>query len=80
MLHRTSIANLIAQTQTEDLTCIVSAEAQQARSARFFHRALGCDAFLRHLYIKTNILPRQARDKHRENSKKDAVQCGVVAL
>ena len=30
-------------------------------------------AFLRHLYIKTNILPRQARDKHRENSKKDAV-------
>jgi hypothetical protein len=26
--------------------------------------------FLRHLYIKTNILPRQARDKHRENSKK----------
>jgi hypothetical protein len=27
-------------------------------------------AFLRHLHIKTNILPRQARDKHRENSKK----------
>jgi hypothetical protein len=26
--------------------------------------------FWRHLYIKTNILPRQARDKHRENSKK----------
>jgi hypothetical protein len=25
---------------------------------------------LSHLYIKTNILPRQARDKHRENSKK----------
>ena len=33
--------------------------------------------FLRHLYIKINILPRQARDKHRENSKKDSVfsQC-----
>jgi hypothetical protein len=30
-------------------------------------------AFLSHLYIKTIILPRQARDKHRENSKKDAV-------
>jgi hypothetical protein len=30
-------------------------------------------AFLRHLYIKTIVLPRQARDKHRENSKKDAV-------
>jgi len=29
--------------------------------------------FLSHLYIKTNILPRQARDKHRENSKKEAV-------
>jgi hypothetical protein len=26
---------------------------------------------LRHLYIKTNLLPRQARDKHRENSKKE---------
>jgi hypothetical protein len=26
--------------------------------------------FLRHLYIKIIILPRQARDKHRENSKK----------
>jgi hypothetical protein len=26
--------------------------------------------FFRHLYIKCIILPRQARDKHRENSKK----------
>ena len=26
--------------------------------------------FLSHLYIKINILPRQARDNHRENSKK----------
>jgi hypothetical protein len=26
--------------------------------------------FFRHLYIKTIILPRQARDKHRKNSKK----------
>jgi len=26
--------------------------------------------FLRHLHIKINILPRQARDNHRENSKK----------
>ena len=30
-------------------------------------------AFLSHVYIKTIILPRQARDKHRENSEKDAV-------
>jgi hypothetical protein len=27
-------------------------------------------AFLRHLYIKIIFLPRQARDKHRKNSKK----------
>jgi hypothetical protein len=27
--------------------------------------------FLRHLYIKTMVSPRQARDKHRENSKSD---------
>jgi hypothetical protein len=30
-------------------------------------------AFLSHLYTKTIILPRQARDKHRETSKNDAV-------
>eukprot|EP01046_Picozoa_sp_COSAG06_P089781 COSAG06_NODE_36141_length_451_cov_0.732955_1_plen_45_part_10 len=34
-----------------------------------------CDAvrktyFLRHLYVKMIILPRQARDKHRKNSEK----------
>jgi hypothetical protein len=29
--------------------------------------------FLSHLYIKMMILPRQARDKHRENSKKTTV-------
>jgi hypothetical protein len=39
-------------------------------------------AFLSHLYIKCIILPRQARDKYRENSKKAAVfrtACGRVA-
>ena len=30
-------------------------------------------AFLSHFYIKCIILPRQARDRHRENSKKYAV-------
>jgi hypothetical protein len=30
-------------------------------------------AFLSHLYIKTMILPRQARDKHRENSQKRCI-------
>jgi hypothetical protein len=36
--------------------------------------------FFRHLYIKTMILPRQARDKHRENSKKEPFcrrRCGI---
>jgi hypothetical protein len=36
--------------------------------------------FLRHLYIKIIILPRQARDKHRENSKKVPFSQGEVAL
>jgi hypothetical protein len=31
--------------------------------------------FLSHLYIKCIFLPRQARDKHRENSKKSGVLC-----
>ena len=33
---------------------------------------VGKTRLLRHLCIKMVILPRQARDKHRENSKKDA--------
>jgi hypothetical protein len=33
--------------------------------------------FLRHLYIKCIILPRQARDKHRENSKKARFLAGT---
>jgi hypothetical protein len=33
--------------------------------------------FFSHLYIKMMILPRQARDKHRENSKKE---CRFVAV
>jgi len=37
--------------------------------------SIGCGKrhFLGHLYIKCIILPRQARDKHRENSKKSGV-------
>jgi hypothetical protein len=35
------------------------------------HRRKGeKSGFLRHLYIEMMISPRQARDKHRENSKK----------
>jgi hypothetical protein len=33
--------------------------------------------FLRHLYIKVIILPRQAREKHRENSKTDRFRRAV---
>jgi hypothetical protein len=35
--------------------------------------------FLSHLYIKINILPRQARDKHKENSKKVPFSQGSAA-
>ena len=34
---------------------------------------------LRSLYMKTIILPRQARDKHRERSKRDAFSAGTGA-
>jgi hypothetical protein len=34
--------------------------------------------FLRHLHIKCIILPRQARDKHRENSQQSGVCLGHV--
>jgi hypothetical protein len=48
-------------------------------------KAVRKTGFLSHLYIKMNVLPRQARDKHRENSKKSGVfrrdwpdlQCGA---
>jgi hypothetical protein len=40
---------------------------------RHLRESLRKTAFLSHLYIKTIILPRQARDKHRENTKKNAV-------
>jgi hypothetical protein len=33
--------------------------------------SVGKRHFLRHLYIKCMILPRQARDKHMENSNKE---------
>jgi hypothetical protein len=38
--------------------------------------------FLRHLFIKMLILPRQARDKHRENSKKPVLSktCSAVLV
>ena len=35
--------------------------------------------FLRHLYVKCIILSRQARDKHKENSKKSGVSLGHAA-
>jgi hypothetical protein len=40
---------------------------------RLFRACLGKSSFhfVSHLYIKANILPRQARDRHRENSKNE---------
>ena len=35
---------------------------------------------LRHFYIKTIILPRQARDRHKENSKKNSISLQKEAL
>jgi hypothetical protein len=57
---------------TDVCACVCSIETgdegpiPNARQVRKRH-------FLSHLYIKVIILPRQARDKHRETSKKDAV-------
>jgi hypothetical protein len=36
--------------------------------------------FLSHLYIKSIILPRQARDEHRENSKKCRFLAGIASV
>ena len=41
-------------------------------TGREFRKTGKKTVFLSHLYIKMLILPRQARDKHKENSKKDA--------
>jgi drug/metabolite transporter (DMT)-like permease len=58
-----------------------------ARGAVFFNLSLltanfWCEKrhFLRHSYIKTNISPRHARDKHRKNSKKSGVLCRAVIV
>jgi hypothetical protein len=45
-------------------------EAQATIQDHFQQHGVKKRSFLRHLYIKTIISPRQARDKHRENSKK----------
>jgi hypothetical protein len=49
---------------------------KEAFFLREFNEPMGTLQFplrFSHFYIKMMILPRQARDKHRENSKKDAV-------
>ena len=55
---------LIALFHDEEFGTAIESEGQQNRTE---------GVFLRHLYIKCIILPRQARDKHRETSKKDGV-------
>ena len=52
----------------QQLLVHVVTSQRNSRSLRRY--TLRKTAFLSHLYIKTIILPRQARDKHRENSKK----------
>jgi hypothetical protein len=55
----------------------------QAVPSVWRHRSRdGCEKrhFLSHIYIKANIVPRQARDKHRENSKKSGVLCSAVSI
>eukprot|EP01046_Picozoa_sp_COSAG06_P006214 COSAG06_NODE_289_length_18231_cov_20.202515_18_plen_167_part_00 len=47
-----------------------STSARLCRWTSVASQASVCAILLSHLYIKTIILPRQARDKHRENSKK----------
>ena len=47
------------------LECRLSAQLHTQRHKRCEKRH-----FLRHLYLKTNISPRQARDKHRESTQK----------
>ena len=50
-----------------------SAEDVERVPEMFLLLAVGKSHFLRHLDLKTIILPRQARDKHRKNSKTSGV-------
>jgi hypothetical protein len=50
--------------------CVSHVLTQRAADLESPLRRLRKTAFLSHLYIKTNILPRQARDKHRESTQK----------
>ena len=47
----------------------------EGTAARDFHRDVCETVVLSHLYINAIFLPRQAWDKHRENSKKATVLC-----
>eukprot|EP01051_Picozoa_sp_SAG22_P029890 SAG22_NODE_11306_length_491_cov_0.788265_1_plen_69_part_01 len=55
------------------LSCLVTSDLGQAQAAALVRGAESGKktVLLSHLYIKMLILPRQARDKHRENSKID---------
>ena len=57
-----------SETKTAKLTGRI--EAWKAARMEEYSSQVRKRHFLRHLYIKCIILPRQARDKHRENSKK----------
>jgi hypothetical protein len=66
-----SVANAaIANHETEDGPERVVSAAAARRLLGLMDAQVRKRHFLSHLYIKCIILPRQARDEHRENSKK----------
>ena len=69
--HQDRLGTNIGNTQTKRPAVLQGMSASTRRG--WCTAVVGKRHFLRHLYITTNILPRQARDKHRENSKKSGV-------
>ena len=60
--------------------CRLDIEANFSVPASFAGQVVRKRHFLSHLYIKCIILPRQARDEHRENSKKVPFSQGIRVL
>ena len=69
--HQDRLGTNTGNTQTKSRAVLQGTSASTRRG--LCTAVVGKRHFLRHLYITTNILPRQARDKHRENSKKSGV-------
>ena len=65
-----------SETKTAKLTGRI--EAWKAARMEEYSSQVRKRHFLRHLNIKCIFLPRQARDKHRENSKNDRFSSGTI--